>query len=77
MGAVGMSTVFEAIALRHRGGEVGGLSFRSKYGNRTWRKADEKLSGEEVLEEGKESSLILSALFKCAEELIPNDCKKF
>ncbi len=71
MGAVGMSTVFEAIALRHRGGEVGGISFLANMGTGLAEKAHEKLSGEEVLEEGKKKApLILSAIFNSAEELI-------
>lgn len=71
MGAVGMSTVFEAIALRHRGREVGGLSFLANMGTGLAEKAHEKLSGEEVLEEGKKMApLLLNAIFKSAEELI-------
>ncbi len=71
MGAVGMSTVFEAIALRHRGSEVGGLSFLANMGTGLAEKAHEKLSGEEVLEEGKKKApLLLSSIFKSAEELI-------
>jgi purine-nucleoside phosphorylase len=71
MGAVGMSTVFEAIALRHRGSEVGGLSFLANMGTGLAEKAHEKLSGDEVLEEGKKKApLLLSAIFKSAEELI-------
>ena len=71
MGAVGMSTIFEAISLRHRGCEVGGLSFLANMGTGLAEKAHEKLSGEEVLEEGKKKApLLLSSIFKSADELI-------
>ncbi len=70
MGSVGMSTVFEAISLKHRGAEIGGISFLANMGAGIGDKASGTLSGEEVLEEAfKKAPLILNALFKSAEIL--------
>ena len=70
MGSVGMSTVFEGIALKHRGARIGALSFLANMGAGIGDKAGSTLTGEEVLEEGlKKAPMILRALFKTAEEI--------
>ncbi len=64
--AVGMSTVWEAMALRHAGAELAGLSFISNLGCGL---GDEPLSHEEVEREGKKvASRLLPALFNYAEK---------
>jgi purine-nucleoside phosphorylase len=71
MGSVGMSTVFEAIALKHRGVEIGGISFLANMGAGLGEKEGKTLTGEEVLEEGKKKApLILKAIFSAANEII-------
>lgn len=68
MGAAGMSTVWEAIALKHRGAEIGAFSFLSNMGAGLGEKEGEALTGEEVLEAGKKASVnLLSSLFDFAE----------
>ncbi len=70
MGAVGMSTVFEAIALKHRNKEIGGLSFLANMGAGIGDKENSTLSGEEVLEEAlKKAPAILNAIFESMEQL--------
>ena len=70
MGAVGMSTVFEAIALRHRGVQTGGLSFLANMGAGIGDQT-EILTGEDVIREGEQKSpAILRALFNAGESLL-------
>lgn len=69
MGAVGMSTVFEAIALKHRGAETGGLSFLANMGAGIGDES-EVLTGEDVIVQGeKKSPAILKAIFEASEDL--------
>lgn len=68
MGSVGMSTVFEAIALKHRSKEIGGLSFLANMGAGIGDKIGDTLTGEEVLDEGrKKAPQILHAIFESLE----------
>ncbi|MEZ4814810.1 MAG: purine-nucleoside phosphorylase [Bdellovibrionota bacterium] len=70
MGSVGMSTVFEAIALKHRSKEIGGLSFLANMGAGLGEKAGDTLTGEEVLEAGRQTApSILKAIFESLETL--------
>lgn len=70
MGSVGMSTVFEAIALKHRNKEIAGLSFLANMGAGIGSKKGETLTGEEVLEEAlKRAPQILQALFNSLDEI--------
>lgn len=70
MGSVGMSTVFEAIALKHRSKEIGGISFLANMGAGIGEKIGDTLTGEEVLEEGrKKAPEILRAIFKALEQI--------
>jgi len=70
MGSVGMSTVFEGIALKHRSMEIGALSFLANMGAGIGEKIGDTLTGEEVLEEGrKKAPEILKALFKTLEQI--------
>jgi purine-nucleoside phosphorylase len=68
MGAVGMSTVWESIALRHRGANVIGLSMLSNYGSGLV--SGKALDHVEVLAQGKKSARnLLSSLFKFYGEI--------
>lgn len=70
MGSVGMSTVFEAIALKHRSKEIAGVSFLANMAAGIGEKAGETLTGEEVLEEAlKKAPQILKAIFESLEIL--------
>jgi purine-nucleoside phosphorylase len=70
LGAVGMSTVFETIALKHRGKEIGGFSFLANMAAGIGEKAGATLTGEEVLEEGlKKSPFMLNAIFATLEQI--------
>ncbi len=65
IGSVGMSTVWETIALRHSGARVGGLSFISNMGAGLLKK---ELRHEDVEREGKKIALkFISALFDFGE----------
>jgi len=69
MGAVGMSTVWEAIALKHRGAEITGLSFISNYG--CGLVDSSALDHNDVLNQGKQSAeKLINSLFSFFEELI-------
>lgn len=64
LGAVGMSTVWETISLKHMGAEVAGTSFLSNLGAGL---AKKPLSHEEVLETGKKSAeQLMTALLSFA-----------
>lgn len=66
MGAVGMSTVWEAVALRHAGSLITGLSFLSNLGCGL---SDAPLSHEEVEREGKKiARKLVDSLFAFAGE---------
>lgn len=68
MGSVGMSTVFEGIALKHRGREIAGVSFLANMAAGIGNKVGETLTGEEVLEEAlKKAPQILQSLFESME----------
>lgn len=68
MGAVGMSTVWESIALRHRGASVIGLSMLSNYGSGLV--SGKALDHVEVLAQGKKSARnLLSSLFQFYGEI--------
>lgn len=70
MGAVGMSTVFEGIALKHRNKEIAGVSFLANMAAGIGDKAGKTLSGDEVLEEAlKKAPSILMALFESMEQI--------
>lgn len=74
LGSVGMSTVWEAIALAHVGANVGGVSFLSNLGSGLSKKP---LSHEEVLETGKKSaSLMLKALLSFADAQFKSAAKQ-
>jgi len=65
-GAVGMSTVWEAMALKHAGTELAGLSFISNLGCGL---GSEPLSHEEVEREGKKIAVnLVDTLFLYAEK---------
>ena len=69
MGAVGMSTVWEVIALRHRGARVAALSFMSNFVAGLLNR-DELLDHEDVLKIGKEKApLIIKAFLKIGEKI--------
>jgi len=71
MGAVGMSTVWEAIALKHRGAQVCGLSFMSNYGCGLI--DSNPLSHEDVLEQGRVSALsLVKGILSFAERTFEN-----
>ncbi|HVJ64379.1 MAG TPA: purine-nucleoside phosphorylase [Bdellovibrionota bacterium] len=68
LGAVGMSTVWETIALKHMGADVAGLSFLSNLGAGL---SKSPLSHEEVLETGKKSAdLLMRAILDFAEAFV-------
>ena len=68
MHAVGMSTVWEAIALRHSGATVAGLSLISNFGAGL---SDQPLDHLTILETSRASAAkIISALERCVDEAI-------
>lgn len=74
LGAVGMSTVWETIALRHMGAEVAGVSFLSNLGAGLSKKP---LSHEEVLATGKKTAdLLMQALLNFAADFMNADGQK-
>lgn len=73
--AVGMSTVWECIALKHRGARVAGLSLISNWGSGL---SKEVLSHEDVVRASKISAHpILKAFFKLAETQLKNHISNF
>jgi purine-nucleoside phosphorylase len=63
MGAVGMSTVWETIALKHRGAKLAGLSMLSNFGSGLV--GAQPLDHSEVLAQGKKSArALLGSLFE-------------
>lgn len=74
MGAVGMSTVWETIALAHMGADTVGMSFLSNLGAGL---AKKPLSHEEVLNTGKKSAaLLMQSLLSFAATHLSKDSQK-
>ncbi len=74
LGAVGMSTVWETIALKHMGAEVAGVSFLSNLGAGLSKKP---LSHDEVLATGKKSAdLLMQAILDFASGFVAPSKKK-